>query len=56
MNLTSLMFGGPELDILFVTTMAYRPPGLPPKPREAGHLFAITGLGVRGLPETRFAG
>jgi L-arabinonolactonase len=56
MNLTSLAFGGPDLDTLFVTTMAYRSLGLPPKPREAGHLFAIRGLGVRGLPEARFAG
>jgi hypothetical protein len=27
-----------------------------PREREAGGLFAVYGLGVRGLPEPRFAG
>jgi len=27
-----------------------------PKEREAGALFAVYGLGVRGVPEHRFAG
>jgi hypothetical protein len=27
-----------------------------PKEREAGGLFALHGLGVRGLPEPRFKG
>ncbi|WP_343079421.1 SMP-30/gluconolactonase/LRE family protein [Ostreiculturibacter nitratireducens] len=53
---TSAMFGGPDLDILFVTSMA-RPFGRARHmEREAGMVFAIHGLGVRGLPETRFAG
>ena len=30
--------------------------GVRPREREAGGLFAVYGLGVRGLPETRFAG
>ena len=51
---TSLMFGGPELDILFVTTMNM-PSEIPETPFD-GRLFAIHGLGIRGLPERRFAG
>ena len=54
---TSVAFGGTDLDVLFVTSMA-RPP-LPRFPEDgpmAGHLFAIHGLGIRGLPEQRFAG
>ena len=55
-SLTSVMFGGPNLDILYVTSMARPINGVPPKEAEAGHLFAVKGLGVRGLPEPRFAG
>jgi L-arabinonolactonase len=56
-KVTSVMFGGPNLDVLYVTSMA-KPP-LPRFPGDGvlrGSLFAITGLGVRGVPETRFAG
>ncbi len=53
---TSLIFGGPDLDIAYVTSMA-RPMGDEyHREREAGCLFAVHGLGVRGLPEPRFAG
>jgi L-arabinonolactonase len=62
-NITSCMFGGGQLDELYVTSMARvkhpavhdlfakeaRPQFL------AGSLFKVTGLGVRGLPEPRFA-
>jgi L-arabinonolactonase len=55
---TSVAFGGPDLDILYLTSMAH--PDLPiDLPREgplAGSLFAIHGLGVRGIPEVRFQG
>ena len=54
---TSVAFGGPELDTLYVTSMA-RPP-LPRYPGDGplrGSTFAVTGLGVRGLPERRWAG
>lgn len=47
---TSLMFGGAALDRLFVTTMDVSRFGHP-KCETAGQLFAIDGLGVRGLPE-----
>lgn len=53
----SVMFGGPQLDRLYVTTlngaelgMGFAPDAL------SGALFAIDGLGVCGLPERRFAG
>ncbi len=52
---TSLCFGGPNLDIAYVTSMARPIDGLPPREAEAGMLFAVHGLGVRGLPEPRFA-
>jgi L-arabinonolactonase len=53
---TSLSFGGPDLDIAYVTSMARAVNGVRPREREAGGLFAVYGLGVRGLPEPRFAG
>jgi L-arabinonolactonase len=56
-KVTSVMFGGPDLDTLFVTSMA-KPP-LPRFPSDGvlrGSLFAIHDLGVRGVPEPRFAG
>jgi sugar lactone lactonase YvrE len=52
---TSVMFGGPNLDILFVTSMA-KPP-LPRFPGDGvlrGSLFAIYDLGIKGVPEPRF--
>ncbi len=53
---TSVTFGGADLDIAYVTSMA-RPMGNEyHREREAGCLFAVHGLGVRGLPEPRFAG
>ena len=53
---TSVTFGGPDLDVAFVTSMARPIGGVPPREREAGMLFAVHGLGVRGVPEPRFAG
>ncbi len=49
------MFGGPDLDILFVTSIRL---GLTPghAQPEAGSLFAVYDLGVRGVPQKRFAG
>ena len=55
---TSVSFGGPDLDILFVSSA-----GAAPVPGRAvtqhplgGCMFTIRGLGVRGVPERRFAG
>jgi sugar lactone lactonase YvrE len=56
-KVTSVMFGGPNLDILYVTSMA-KPP-LPRFPGDGvlrGSLFAIHDLGIQGVPEPRFAG
>lgn len=54
-NATSIMFGGPELDTLFVTSMSKQPlAGRPEDPPSRGSVFAVTGLGVTGLPEHRF--
>lgn len=63
-NITSLCFGGPNLDDIYVTSMArVRHPATHAhfatqlKPQfGAGSLFRIRGLGIRGLPEPRFAG
>lgn len=53
---SSCMFGGKNLDTLYVTTAIwdFTPDDLKKQP-QAGGLFAIN-AGVRGLPETRFAG
>jgi sugar lactone lactonase YvrE len=63
-NITSVMFGGDDLDVLYVTSMArVKHPAVHDhfkkraKPQYlAGSLFAVTGLGIRGVPEPRFAG
>jgi sugar lactone lactonase YvrE len=51
----SVMFGGPDLDQLYVTTID---PSFFKEPAEdgAGYLYVIEGLGTRGLPEQRYAG
>lgn len=52
---TSLAFGGPELDILYVTSMAKPPlPRFPEDGQLRGALFAVTGLGVTGIAEPRY--
>jgi sugar lactone lactonase YvrE len=56
-KITSLTFGGPNLDRLFVTSMAEPP--LPKHPGDGplrGSLFVIDELGVTGLAEPRFSG
>jgi L-arabinonolactonase len=54
-KVTSMMFGGPNLDILFVTSMAKPPlPRFPDDGVLRGSLFAIRGLGIKGIPEPRF--
>lgn len=63
-NITSVNFGGENLDVLYVTSMArVKHPAVHDmfapevKPQFlAGGLFAVTGLGIRGVPEPRFAG
>ena len=53
--ITSVMFGGENLDVLYATSIGTKILGMEPGP-EGGALFAITGLGVKGKPEPRFAG
>ncbi|MYS80544.1 SMP-30/gluconolactonase/LRE family protein [Embleya scabrispora] len=51
---SSCAFGGPDLDVLYVTTARE---GLGPHPvGPAGSVLAVRGLGVRGLPVARFGG
>ncbi|XP_052870510.1 regucalcin [Anopheles cruzii] len=47
-QVTSAAFGGPNLDVLFVTTSAKEFKS--PQPAPAGALFKVTGLGVKGTP------
>jgi len=54
---TSVMFGGANLDRLYVTSMLRAPvPGVIETGSLAGSLFMIEGLGVKGLPEYRYGG
>ena len=65
-NITSVMFGGADLDEIYVTSMArIDHPGAgahdafvtEDHPQfGAGSLFKLTGLGIRGVPEPRFGG
>jgi sugar lactone lactonase YvrE len=51
----SVMFGGPDLDLLYVTTI--NPAFFNRHPEAgAGYVYVIEGLGARGLPEPRYAG
>lgn len=50
----SVMFGGPNLEDLYVTTID--PKLLGREPDGGGELFRITGLGARGMAEPRYAG
>ncbi len=51
---TSVNFGGPDLDVLFVTSISASHRLSDPTP-ESGGLFAITGLGARGMAEPLIA-
>jgi L-arabinonolactonase len=63
-NITSVTFGGDKLDDIYVTSMArVKHPAVhdhfavEAKPQfGAGNVFRIRGLGIRGVPEPRFAG
>ena len=49
------MFGGSRFDTLYVTSIGTGLTEGSDQP-EAGGLFAVTGLGATGIPQTRFAG
>lgn len=63
-NITSVMFGGPDLDHIYVTSMArvshpatHENFSIENWPQfAAGGLFRIRGLGIKGVPEPRFSG
>jgi sugar lactone lactonase YvrE len=50
---TSVAFGGPDLDILYVTSIS-QSTNLADDHPDAGGLFAIEGLGIKGVPPRRF--
>ncbi|SLN71342.1 SMP-30/gluconolactonase/LRE family protein [Oceanibacterium hippocampi] len=52
---SSVMFGGRDLDVLYLTSISDTGIRQADGPQDGG-LFAITGLGAKGLPEVRFAG
>jgi L-arabinonolactonase len=52
---SSVMFGGPNLDQLYVVTIEKDARGAPTEDG-AGDVYVIEGLGARGLPEMRYAG
>lgn len=57
LKVTSLAFGGPYLDRLYVTSMGEQIlPGFPPDGQGKGQLHVVDGLGVWGIAERRFAG
>lgn len=53
---TSVMFGGAGLDMLYVTSLRIPLRRRPPEESNAGALFAVRGLGVTGVEEPRFKG
>ena len=58
MDVRPLAFGGPNLDIIYFTSIGQiHLPGLSNDGPPGGSLFAITGLGIQGVPGAhRFGG
>jgi L-arabinonolactonase len=54
-HVTCPCFGGPDLDILYVTSISNSGNALKDDHPDAGALFAVYDTGVRGLAEVRFA-
>lgn len=52
---TKPMFGGRDLETLYLTSLGQTVTRRELQP-EAGSLFAITGLGIKGVPQARFMG
>ncbi len=50
---TSVAFGGKDLDTLYVTSLNFPLLGVKPTEANAGGLFEVHGLGVTGVPEPR---
>lgn len=53
---SSLMFGGTDLERIYVTTLGTPYHGVEPRSAQAGRVLVIDGSGYRGRPEPRFKG
>ena len=53
---SSVMFGGPELDLIYITTVAAEVSGARPCSIDAGKTLVIEGTGFKGRPEPMFNG
>lgn len=53
---SSVMFGGPNLDLIFVTTTAAEVCGVRPTTLRPGRVLVVSDSGYRGRPEPVFAG
>jgi sugar lactone lactonase YvrE len=53
---SSCVFGGPRLDVLYVTTAREGLEGALPDTAADGSVLAVSGLSVAGLPSVRFGG
>ena len=53
---SSVMFGGPDLDRIYVTTTGGEVCGVSPSAKPAGRVWVISDSGYRGRAEPRFAG
>lgn len=47
--MTSVAFGGPNLDEMYVTSAAFTVNGVVLPPPDHGATYKVTGLGVKGL-------
>jgi len=53
---SSVMFGGPRLDLIYVTTTAAEVCGVMPTAPRSGRVLVVSGAGYRGRAEPRFCG
>jgi len=53
---SSVMFGGPKLDLIYVTTIAGEVHGAAPAANGAGRVLVVSGAGYRGRAEPMFKG
>jgi len=52
---TSVMFGGPDLEDIYITSIS-ESHNMKVEGPDDGGLFVIQGLGIKGVPEPRFKG
>jgi len=53
---TSVIFGGPEFDLIYVTTTGGEVQGVTPGAAQPGRVLVVAGAGYHGLAEPFFAG